>query len=65
MDIAALSMDMSSIAINQQVRTGILKMAMDLPKVSTEVLLDELMDMQSEMENLLLAHLGQNIDVYA
>ena len=65
MDIAALSMDLSSVYTGQQVRTGVLKMAMDLPKISTEVFLDELQGLQKEMENLLMSHLGQNIDVYA
>ena len=64
MDVGALSMDLSSININRQVRTGILKMAMDLPKLSTDVLIDEMLDFEKDLENLLLSHLGQNIDVY-
>ena len=65
MDIAALSMDLSYISTTQQVQTGILKMAMDLPEIGTEVLLDGIQDLQKEMESMLMSHLGQNIDVYA
>ena len=65
MDIAALSMDLSSIKIDQQVKTGVLKMAIDLPKMGMDLLLDEMQSLQKEMESILMPYLGQNIDVYA
>ena len=65
MDIAALSMDLSSIRTDQQVKTGVLKMAIDLPKMSMDILLDEMQSLQKEMESILMPYLGQNVDVYA
>jgi len=40
-------------------------MAIDLPKQSMDVLLDEMQNLQKEMESILMPYLGQNIDVYA
>ena len=65
MDIAALSMDLSSVNLDQQATGGILKMAMDLPKVSTDMIISEMQDLRKEMESLVMSHLGQYIDVYA
>ncbi|MCL2126060.1 MAG: YjfB family protein [Oscillospiraceae bacterium] len=65
MDIAALSMDISAVSTKQQAQFGILKMAMDLPKIASEVIIDEMQNMQKELESLLMPYLGQNIDMYA
>ena len=40
-------------------------MAIDLPKMSMDVLLDGMQDLQKEMETILMPFLGQNVDVYA
>ena len=65
MDIAEVSMGLSSVYTNIQAGTSILKYAMDMPKQSTEKLLLGIQEMRKELENLLQPYLGQNIDVYA
>lgn len=56
MDIAAMSMALSQMQLQQQVSTSVLKMAMETP----EAQLDKLV---KSMEHSVTPHLGTHVDV--
>ena len=64
MDIAKLSMNMSTISASAKAQTSVLKMAMDVPALAVESLLNNMQGLEEEMASLLMSDLGQNIDVY-
>jgi|BioPla2DNA2_1021312.scaffolds.fasta_scaffold63248_2 hypothetical protein len=65
MDIGALSMGLNQSKIYQQVNTSVLKMAMDSSEMQTEELLKMLEANTKIMEQMMIPHLGANVDVKA
>ena len=65
MDIGALSMGLNQSKIYQQVNTSVLKMAMDSSEMQTEELLKMLEANTKIMEQMMISHLGANVDVKA
>lgn len=56
MDIAAMSMALSQMQLQQQASTSVLKMAMETPEAQMD-------QMVKAMENSVTPHLGANLDV--
>ena len=65
MDIGALSMGLNQSKIYQQVNPSVLKMAMDSSEMQTEELLKMLEANTKIMEQMMIPHLGANVDVKA
>ena len=64
MDIAALSMNMSSVSVNARAQASILKMAMDIPAQAVGSLLDNMQGLEEELARIIMSDSGQNIDMY-
>lgn len=67
MDIAAMSMVLSQMQLQQQVSTSVLKMAMETPEAQLNKLVQS-MEVNAEisakaMEHSVVPHLGTNLDV--
>ena len=64
MDVAKLSMNIGSVSAGVQAQTSILKMAMDVPAMAVDSLLNNLQGLEEELSCMITSGLGQNIDVY-
>ena len=65
MDIAALSMDLKQIQLQQAVGTAVLKMAMDSSRENANMLTKVLAVSTKVMEQSVNPHLGARLDVTA
>ncbi|WP_303863547.1 YjfB family protein [Alkalibaculum bacchi] len=65
MDIAALSINLSHLRVNQQVDVSVLKMAMDTSEMQSIELIKMLEANTKMMEQMINPHLGGHVDVIA
>ena len=63
MDIAAMSMALSQMQLQQQVSTSVLKMAMETPEAQLDKLVQSMEVSARAMEHSVTPHLGTNLDV--
>jgi len=63
MDIAALSMNLKQIQLQQAVGTSVLKLAMDTGKENANLMTEALAKMTQVMEQSVNPYLGVNLDV--
>jgi len=63
MDIAAMSMAISQMQLQQQVSTSVLKMAMETPEAQLDKLVQTMEASAKAMEQSVTPHLGTNLDV--
>lgn len=63
MDIAAMSMALSQMQLQQQVSTSVLKMAMETPEAQLDKLVQSMEVSARAMEHSVTPHLGANLDV--
>ncbi len=64
MDIAAMSMALSQMQLQQQVSTSVLKMAMETPEAQLDQLVQSMEVSAKAMEQSVNTHLGGNVDLY-
>ncbi len=63
MDIAAMSMALSQMKLQQQASTSVLKMAMETPEAQMDQLMQSMEASARAMEQSVTPHLGAQLDI--